>query len=115
MGRLRVGRGLDGAVDMGTRGAAARDLAQHYVLKAQSQGAQVSRGHRVERPRLGRGGSGGLDSWALREQATGSGFLGLFLFVPRCSRLVMCPRSAHSFHQPWSVTCPQPPRVPRQR
>nr|KAF6408893.1 aldehyde dehydrogenase 16 family member A1 [Rousettus aegyptiacus] len=41
MGRLRVGRGLDGAVDMGTRGAAARDLAQHYVLKAQSQGAQV--------------------------------------------------------------------------
>uniref|UniRef100_A0A5F5PUE1 Aldehyde dehydrogenase family 16 member A1 n=1 Tax=Equus caballus TaxID=9796 RepID=A0A5F5PUE1_HORSE len=41
MGRLRVGRGLDGAVDMGARGAAARDLAQRYVHEAQSQGAQV--------------------------------------------------------------------------
>ncbi|XP_014707781.1 aldehyde dehydrogenase family 16 member A1 isoform X1 [Equus asinus] len=41
MGRLRVGRGLDGAVDMGARGAAARDLAQRYVREAQSQGAQV--------------------------------------------------------------------------
>ncbi|KAF6076526.1 aldehyde dehydrogenase 16 family member A1 [Phyllostomus discolor] len=41
MERLRGGRGLDGAVDMGTRGAAARDLAQHYVREAQSQGAQV--------------------------------------------------------------------------
>ncbi|XP_069314383.1 aldehyde dehydrogenase family 16 member A1 isoform X2 [Eulemur rufifrons] len=41
MGRLRSGRGLDGAVDMGARGAAARDLAQRYVREAQSQGAQV--------------------------------------------------------------------------
>lgn len=41
MGRLRSGRGLDGAVDMGARGAAARDLAQLYVREAQSQGAQV--------------------------------------------------------------------------
>ncbi|KAB0402098.1 hypothetical protein E2I00_012645, partial [Balaenoptera physalus] len=41
MGRLRGGRGLDGAVDMGARGAAARDLAQRYVREAQSQGAQV--------------------------------------------------------------------------
>ncbi|XP_006905097.1 aldehyde dehydrogenase family 16 member A1 [Pteropus alecto] len=41
MGRLRGGRGLDGAVDMGTRGTAAQDLAQRYVLEAQSQGAQV--------------------------------------------------------------------------
>ncbi|KAM8790274.1 aldehyde dehydrogenase family 16 member A1 [Rhynchonycteris naso] len=41
MARLRVGRGLDGAVDMGARGAAAHDLAQLYVQKAQSQGAQV--------------------------------------------------------------------------
>ncbi|XP_055267589.1 aldehyde dehydrogenase family 16 member A1 isoform X3 [Moschus berezovskii] len=41
MGRLRCGRGLDGAVDMGARGAAARDLAQRYVREAQSQGAQV--------------------------------------------------------------------------
>lgn len=41
MARLRGGRGLDGAVDMGARGAAARDLAQLYVQEAQSQGAQV--------------------------------------------------------------------------
>ncbi|XP_004409935.1 PREDICTED: aldehyde dehydrogenase family 16 member A1 isoform X2 [Odobenus rosmarus divergens] len=41
MARLRGGRGLDGAVDMGTRGAAARALAQHYVHEARSQGAQV--------------------------------------------------------------------------
>ncbi|XP_037584426.1 aldehyde dehydrogenase family 16 member A1 isoform X2 [Cebus imitator] len=41
MGRLRSGRGLDGAVDMGTRGAAACDLAQRFVHEAQSQGAQV--------------------------------------------------------------------------
>nr|XP_058902093.1 aldehyde dehydrogenase family 16 member A1 isoform X2 [Kogia breviceps] len=41
MGRLRSGRGLDGAVDMGARGAAAHDLAQRYVREAQSQGAQV--------------------------------------------------------------------------
>ncbi|XP_008573650.1 PREDICTED: aldehyde dehydrogenase family 16 member A1 [Galeopterus variegatus] len=41
MGRLRSGRGLDGAVDMGARGTAACDLAQHYVHEAQSQGAQV--------------------------------------------------------------------------
>lgn len=42
MGRLRGGRGLDGAVDMGARGAAAHALAQRYVCEAQSQGAQVS-------------------------------------------------------------------------
>ncbi|XP_055093248.1 aldehyde dehydrogenase family 16 member A1 isoform X2 [Symphalangus syndactylus] len=41
MGRLRSGRGLDGAVDMGARGAAACDLVQHFVREAQSQGAQV--------------------------------------------------------------------------
>ncbi|XP_007531374.1 aldehyde dehydrogenase family 16 member A1 isoform X1 [Erinaceus europaeus] len=41
MGQLRVGPGLDGAVDMGARGAAAWDLAQRYVREAQSQGAQV--------------------------------------------------------------------------
>uniref|UniRef100_A0A2I3H2L0 Aldehyde dehydrogenase domain-containing protein n=1 Tax=Nomascus leucogenys TaxID=61853 RepID=A0A2I3H2L0_NOMLE len=37
MGRLRSGRGLDGAVDMGARGAAACDLVQHFVREAQSQ------------------------------------------------------------------------------
>ncbi|XP_030875534.1 aldehyde dehydrogenase family 16 member A1 isoform X2 [Leptonychotes weddellii] len=41
MARLRGGRGLDGAMDMGTREAAARDLAQRYVSEARSQGAQV--------------------------------------------------------------------------
>uniref|UniRef100_A0A2R9BJ83 Aldehyde dehydrogenase family 16 member A1 n=1 Tax=Pan paniscus TaxID=9597 RepID=A0A2R9BJ83_PANPA len=41
MGRLRSGRGLDGAVDMGARGAAACDLVQRFVCEAQSQGAQV--------------------------------------------------------------------------
>nr|XP_012609737.1 aldehyde dehydrogenase family 16 member A1 [Microcebus murinus] len=41
MERLRSGRGLDGAVDMGARGTAARELAQRYVREAQSQGAQV--------------------------------------------------------------------------
>nr|KAF6406053.1 aldehyde dehydrogenase 16 family member A1 [Molossus molossus] len=41
MARLRGGRGLDGAVDMGARGAAAHDLAQLYVREARSQGAQV--------------------------------------------------------------------------
>lgn len=41
MGRLRSGRGLDGAVDMGARGAAACDLVQRFVREAQSQGAQV--------------------------------------------------------------------------
>lgn len=41
MERLRGGRGLDSAVDMGARGAAARELAQRYVGEAQSQGAQV--------------------------------------------------------------------------
>ncbi|XP_007995750.3 aldehyde dehydrogenase family 16 member A1 [Chlorocebus sabaeus] len=41
MGRLRSGRGLDGAVDMGARGAAAYDLVQRFVREAQSQGAQV--------------------------------------------------------------------------
>ncbi|XP_044767394.1 aldehyde dehydrogenase family 16 member A1 isoform X2 [Neomonachus schauinslandi] len=41
MARLRGGRGLDGAMDMGTREAAARDLAQRYVSEARRQGAQV--------------------------------------------------------------------------
>ncbi|XP_063109159.1 aldehyde dehydrogenase family 16 member A1 isoform X3 [Cavia porcellus] len=41
MGQLRCGRGLDGAVDMGTRGAAAHYVAQCYVQEAQSQGAEV--------------------------------------------------------------------------
>uniref|UniRef100_A0A8C2V043 Aldehyde dehydrogenase family 16 member A1 n=1 Tax=Chinchilla lanigera TaxID=34839 RepID=A0A8C2V043_CHILA len=41
MGKLRSGRGLDGAVDMGTRGAAACAAARRYVQEAQSQGAQV--------------------------------------------------------------------------
>lgn len=49
MGQLRGGRGLDGAVDMGARGAAAHDLAQRYVHEAQSQGAQVSLGCRGRR------------------------------------------------------------------
>lgn len=42
MAQIRSGRGLDGAVDMGARGAAARDLAQSFVDEAQSQGGQVS-------------------------------------------------------------------------
>ncbi|EDL22815.1 aldehyde dehydrogenase 16 family, member A1, isoform CRA_b [Mus musculus] len=41
MAQIRSGRGLDGAVDMGARGAAARDLAQSFVDEAQSQGGQV--------------------------------------------------------------------------
>ncbi|XP_007941027.2 aldehyde dehydrogenase family 16 member A1 [Orycteropus afer afer] len=41
MKQLRSGWGLDGAVDMGARGAAAHDQAQSYVREAQSQGAQV--------------------------------------------------------------------------
>ncbi|GAB1292053.1 Aldehyde dehydrogenase family 16 member A1 [Apodemus speciosus] len=41
MVQIRSGRGLDGAVDMGARGAAARDLAQSFVDEAQSQGGQV--------------------------------------------------------------------------
>ncbi|XP_006986317.1 aldehyde dehydrogenase family 16 member A1 [Peromyscus maniculatus bairdii] len=41
MAKLRSGPGLDGAVDMGARGAAARDLAQRFVDEAQSQGGQV--------------------------------------------------------------------------
>lgn len=41
MAQLRSGQGLDGAVDMGTRGVAARDLAQSFVDEAQSQGGQV--------------------------------------------------------------------------
>ncbi|XP_004694060.1 PREDICTED: aldehyde dehydrogenase family 16 member A1 [Condylura cristata] len=41
MGQLRGGRALDGAVDMGARGAGAQDLAQRFVREAQSQGAQV--------------------------------------------------------------------------
>ncbi|KAM6222582.1 aldehyde dehydrogenase family 16 member A1 isoform 2-T2 [Rhynchocyon petersi] len=41
MKQLRCGRGLDGAVDMGTRGAGAYAQAQRYVHEAQSQGAQV--------------------------------------------------------------------------
>ncbi|XP_025770421.1 aldehyde dehydrogenase family 16 member A1 isoform X2 [Puma concolor] len=50
MARLRGGRGLDGAVDMGARGAAAHDLAQRYVREAQSQGAQVSKAYRPLAP-----------------------------------------------------------------
>lgn len=53
MARLRGGRGLDGAVDMGARGAAAHDLAQRYVREARSQGAQVSKGHRLQGTRGG--------------------------------------------------------------
>ncbi|XP_032749554.1 aldehyde dehydrogenase family 16 member A1 [Rattus rattus] len=41
MAQIRSGKGLDGAVDMGARGAAARDLAQSFVDEAQSQGGQV--------------------------------------------------------------------------
>ncbi|XP_075392893.1 aldehyde dehydrogenase family 16 member A1 [Tenrec ecaudatus] len=41
MRRLRAGRGLDGAVDMGTRGVAAVARAESYVHQAQRQGAQV--------------------------------------------------------------------------
>ena len=72
MGRLRCGRGLDGAVDMGARGDAAHDLAQRYVREAQSQGAQVSRGtdsgvpgeEGPEISLLGLGEEGrGLDPW----------------------------------------------------
>lgn len=69
MGRLRSGRGLDGAVDMGVRGAAAYELAQRYVNEAQSQGAQVSWGGADSRmlgkvgPWSERGGAGGLNSW----------------------------------------------------
>lgn len=48
MAQLRSGQGLDGAVDMGTRGAAARDLAQSFVDEAQSQGGRVSLIHTVE-------------------------------------------------------------------
>uniref|UniRef100_A0A8C0LLW8 Aldehyde dehydrogenase family 16 member A1 n=1 Tax=Canis lupus dingo TaxID=286419 RepID=A0A8C0LLW8_CANLU len=48
MARLRAGRGLDGAVDMGARGAAAHDLAQRYVREARSEGAQVGKGHRLQ-------------------------------------------------------------------
>jgi acyl-CoA reductase-like NAD-dependent aldehyde dehydrogenase len=44
MGRLRNGQGLDGAVDMGTRGTDSHYLAKHYVCEAQRQGAQVSLG-----------------------------------------------------------------------
>lgn len=58
MGRLRGGRGLDGAVDMGTRGTAARELAQRYMLEAQSHGAQVSRGAGRRDPGLGEEGLG---------------------------------------------------------
>lgn len=48
MAKLRSGPGLDGAVDMGARGAAARDLAQRFVDEAQSQGGQVSPNRRVQ-------------------------------------------------------------------
>ncbi|XP_028929382.1 aldehyde dehydrogenase family 16 member A1 isoform X1 [Ornithorhynchus anatinus] len=41
MDRLRVGRGLDGAVDMGSLGSAARDKADAFVRRAQGQGAQI--------------------------------------------------------------------------
>lgn len=71
MARLRAGRGLDGAVDMGARGAAAHDLAQRYVHEARSEGAQVGKGHRLQGAREGGNlipGSegkeiGDLDSW----------------------------------------------------
>uniref|UniRef100_A0A7N4NXX4 Aldehyde dehydrogenase domain-containing protein n=1 Tax=Sarcophilus harrisii TaxID=9305 RepID=A0A7N4NXX4_SARHA len=39
--RVRQGRSLDWAVDMGTRGPAAWERAQSYVQEAQSQGAQI--------------------------------------------------------------------------
>ncbi|XP_074164319.1 aldehyde dehydrogenase family 16 member A1 [Sminthopsis crassicaudata] len=39
--RVRQGRSLDWAVDMGTRGASAWEKAQSYVQEAQSQGAQI--------------------------------------------------------------------------
>lgn len=48
MAKLRSRRGLDGAVDMGARGTAARDLAQSFVDEAQSQGGQVSPNHKME-------------------------------------------------------------------
>lgn len=48
MAKLRSGPGLDGAVDMGARGATARDLAQRFVDEAQSQGGQVSPNRRVQ-------------------------------------------------------------------
>lgn len=48
MAKLRSGRGLDGAVDMGARGTAARDLAQSFVDEAQSQGGQVSPSPKIE-------------------------------------------------------------------
>ncbi|XP_077603274.1 aldehyde dehydrogenase family 16 member A1 [Crocuta crocuta] len=41
MTRLRVGRGLDAAVDMGARGAASCDVACRYVRDAMCQGAKV--------------------------------------------------------------------------
>ncbi|XP_049642132.1 aldehyde dehydrogenase family 16 member A1 isoform X2 [Suncus etruscus] len=41
MAHIRAGQGLDGAVDMGIRGAASRDLAQRYICEAKNQGAQV--------------------------------------------------------------------------
>lgn len=48
MAQIRSGRGLDRAVDMGARGAAARDLAQSFVNEVQSQGGQVSPSCTVE-------------------------------------------------------------------
>lgn len=103
MGRLRCGHGLDGAVDMGARGAAARDLAQRYVSEAQSQGAQVSWGtdsgvpeeEGPESSLLGLGevgpgawtpgsegrGAGGLSPGSLGRKNQ-KGLAGLFLFLP---------------------------------
>lgn len=74
MAHIRAGRGLDGAVDMGTRGAAAWDLAQRYICEAKSHGAQVSRGHGSGMPVEGR--KYGPESWCLREEALGWGCWG---------------------------------------
>ena len=91
MGRLRCGHGLDGAVDMGARGAAARDLAQRYVSEAQSQGAQVSWGTdsgvpEEEGPGAWTPGSEGRGAGGLSPGSLGrknqKGLAGLFLFLP---------------------------------
>lgn len=71
MERLRGGRGLDGAVDMGARGAAAYDMARLYVLEAQSQGAQVSQGTDSRAP--GEQGPGDLTAGSGRPGLGGRG------------------------------------------
>ncbi|XP_045148569.1 aldehyde dehydrogenase family 16 member A1 [Echinops telfairi] len=53
MTRLRVGRGLDGAVDMGTRGAAAIAQAESYVHQAQKQDPPSPLSHPSSVPRYG--------------------------------------------------------------